>query len=240
MRTAVITPPEVAFTDFRRDLMNTHQERRPPSLFNEQSFYRAFLKDLQAAKKEVIIHSPFVTKFRSEFFKRILAQLKRRNIAVFIFTRPLEEQEVLRRVEVAAALRDYEELGAWIMFKPGYIHQKVAIIDREILWEGSLNILSQRESREMMRRINDEFAAKEVMAYLHLNHRVADGYRLQYERICHGLVVSVDQTRNLRRKFWVACAVVVAVTWLLFAFQVTIGPLQDLVAILRLLNTPLH
>ena len=240
MRTVVLSPPEVAFADYRRDLLKPKQERRPPTLYNEQSFYRAFVKDLLAAKKEVIIHSPFVTKYRSEFFKRILGQLQRRNVAVFIFTRPLEEQDALRRFEVAAALRDYKDLGAWIMYKPGYIHQKVAIIDRELLWEGSLNILSQRESREMMRRIKNQDAAREVMTYLHLDHPVADGYRMQYERLCHGIVDGADRSKYYRRMLWIACAAIVIVSWLFLLLQVTMGPLHDIVAILRLLNTPMH
>ena len=37
-------------------------------------------------------------------------------------------------------------------------HKKLAILDRKILWERSLNILSQTHSREIIRRIeNQEF-----------------------------------------------------------------------------------
>jgi phosphatidylserine/phosphatidylglycerophosphate/cardiolipin synthase-like enzyme len=159
-------------------------------LYNEQTFYKAFVKDMLEVKKEIIIYSPFITKFRSEFFKKTFEQLKRRNIAVFIFTRPLDEQEYLMRTEIKCALKDYEELGAYITYLPGFIHAKVAIIDREILWEGSLNILSQRESKEIMRRIADEDSAKQVMSYLGLNKELAEGYKFQYERLYRNLIES--------------------------------------------------
>ena len=163
-------------------------ELQKPNLFNAKTFYRAFVQDMLEADKEIVIYSPFVTKFRSEFFSDTLQKLKRRNIVVFIFTRPIEEHEYLMRTEIKCALQDYEELGAYIIHLPGFIHEKIAIIDRTILWEGSLNILSQRESREMMRRTQDEDAAKQVMAYLELNQQLAAGYKFQYERLYRSLV----------------------------------------------------
>ena len=51
-----------------------------------------------------------------------------------------------------------------IVYLPGHIHAKTAIIGQEILWEGSLNILSQQESKEMMRQIADEDSAKQIMS----------------------------------------------------------------------------
>jgi hypothetical protein len=164
------------------------QELRKLHLFDEKTFYRAFVDDLLKAKKEVVIYSPFISKFRSEFFRRTLAELRRKNICFFIFTRPLEEHDYLMRSEIKCALKDYEELGACIIYPPGLIHQKIAIIDREVLWEGSLNILSQRESHEMMRRTADEDWAMQVMKHLEINKALAEGYKFQYERLCRNLI----------------------------------------------------
>ena len=181
-----------AYKNHLRNLQNEHDaeklhELQKLDLYNEKTFYEAFVRDILEAKKEVVIHSPFVTKFRSEFFRNTFKKLQKRNIAVFIFTRPLEEQDYLMRTEIKSALKDYEELGAYIIYLPGYIHQKIAIVDREIIWEGSLNILSQRESREMMRRTADEDCAKQTMSYLGLNKELAEGYKFQYERLYRSL-----------------------------------------------------
>jgi len=157
-------------------------------LYDEKTFYRAFTKDLLNANSEVVIYSPFVSKYRSEYFAKTLIALRRRNIAVFIFTRPLEEVDYLMRSEVECAVKDYETLGACMIYLSGIIHQKAAIIDREILWEGSLNILSQRESKEMMKRTADEDIAKQVMSHLGLHKRLAEGYKYQYERLYKNLV----------------------------------------------------
>ena len=77
---------------------------------------------------------------------------------------------------------------------PGYIHAKAAIIDREVLWDGSLNILSQRESKEIMRRTVDADIAKQMLDQLGLNRKLAEGYKYQYELLYRNLV----EKRRLR------------------------------------------
>jgi len=165
-----------------------YRESRTLDLYNEKTFYPAFVKDLLGAKKEVIIYCPFISKYRSEFFRHTFEKLKYRNIAVFIFTRPLEEHELLARSEIKAALNDYGEYGACVIQLSGSIHSKAAIIDREILWDGSLNILSQRESKETMRRTLDEDMAKQMIDHLAINRKLAEGYKYQYERLYRSLV----------------------------------------------------
>ncbi len=190
-------------------------------LYNERTFYRVFVQDMLKAKKEIIIYSPFVSKFRSEFFRKSLTELRRRNICVFIFTRPLEEHDYLMRTEISCAIKDYEELGVCVFQLPGLIHEKVAVIDREILWEGSLNILSQRESREMMRRIVDENAAMQVMTYLDLNKKMVEGYKFQYERLYRSLVANSKYNFFQTIKTFLTGVIFPALLWcLLNGYQV--------------------
>jgi len=165
-----------------------YRESRILDLYNERTFYPAFIRDMLKAEKEVVIYCPFISKYRSEFFKNTLEKLRYRNIAVFIFTRPLEEHELLTRNEIKAALADYEELSVCIVQLPGYIHAKVAIIDREVVWDGSLNILSQRLSKESMRRTQDKDIAEQMISHLGLNRKLAEGYKYQYERLYRNLV----------------------------------------------------
>jgi phosphatidylserine/phosphatidylglycerophosphate/cardiolipin synthase-like enzyme len=195
---------------YKNHLRNLHNEAdseklkefRKCNLFNEKTFYREFVKDLLKAKKEVVIYSPFVTKFRSEFFKQTLEKLRSKNIPVFIFTRPLEEHDYLMRSEITCALKDYKELGVCIIYLSGFIHEKLAIIDREILWEGSLNILSQRESKEMMRRIVDENLVEQVMTHLGLSKKLAEGYKYQYEILYRNLKVNSKPSFKMKIPFF--------------------------------------
>jgi hypothetical protein len=59
-------------------------------------------------------------------------------------------------------------MGIQVLLCSGNDHRKLAIIDRKVLWEGSLNILSQTKSREIMRRIENETLALEMFEFLRL------------------------------------------------------------------------
>jgi phosphatidylserine/phosphatidylglycerophosphate/cardiolipin synthase-like enzyme len=203
-----------------RDKNNNWVPRQEPAivdnLFNEQTFYPAFTKDILAAKREVIIYSPFVSKYRADTFNGILYKLKSSNVEVFIFTRPIQEQDVGLRKQAEAVLSHYEELGANIYYLQGSIHEKVAIIDREILWEGSLNILSQRTSREIMRRTADESLALQMVRYLGLSRMLAEGYRQKYEKLYRELMEGVGKRRLFSLKPNILGIVaVVAIWWIL-------------------------
>ena len=191
------------------------QRSQTNNLYNESTFYRAFIRDLSTAKKEVIIYSPYVTKFRSNFFKQTIEKLRERNVDVFIFTRPLDEYKSVMQPQIQCALKRYEELGVWIFYPGRYIHEKVAIIDREILWEGSLNILSHRASNEMMRRTSNKDSATEVMSYIGLNKQIVIAYQLKYEILYKGLATSSTNNYMLKIKIFLAGLAIPIIAWLI-------------------------
>jgi uncharacterized protein YydD (DUF2326 family) len=92
------------------------------NLYNEMTFYPAFINDMLKAEEEVIIYSPFISKYRANFFKRTLLRLKQKNVHVFIFTRPVLEHEEYVQEEIISAIQDYKELGAHITYIEGFIH----------------------------------------------------------------------------------------------------------------------
>ncbi len=60
-----------------------------------------------------------------------------------------------------------QELGVEVLITGGH-HRKLAIIDQQILYEGSLNILSQNDSCEVMRRIYSEQLADQMLVFVGL------------------------------------------------------------------------
>ena len=81
---------------------------------------------------------------------------------------PLEHDESMSK-QAEAGIRYFEALGVQILLCSGGHHRKLAIIDRKVLREGSLNILSQTKSREIMRRIKSETTALETFEFLKLD-----------------------------------------------------------------------
>jgi phosphatidylserine/phosphatidylglycerophosphate/cardiolipin synthase-like enzyme len=123
------------------------------NLFDEKTFYQAFVTDLERCQAEVIIESPFITTERMGILWPIFKKLARRGVEVYIMTRDPSEHSQTYANQSEAEIRRFEEVGIQTLVCTGNHHRKLAIIDRNILWEGSLNILSQIKSREFMRRL---------------------------------------------------------------------------------------
>lgn len=213
-----------AFKEYLRNRENTissekSQESQISNLFNERTFYHAFTRDMLNARKEVIIYSPFVAKFRTDELKHTIEKLRKRNIEIFIFTRPIDEYETIFQPQIECALKRYEELGVCVYYLAGSIHEKIAIIDRQILWEGSLNILSQRTSKEVMRRTDNNDQAMQMMSYLGLNKKLAEGYKLIYERLYQSLKINSDQSIKAKiRVFFLGFSIAMTLWWIFLAF----------------------
>lgn len=122
-------------------------------LFDEKKFYSAFLTDLENCTEEAIIESPFITTERMMTFWPVLHKLLKRKAKIYVMTRDPSEHISKYRDQSECVIQKFEQVGIQTLICTGNHHRKLAIIDRKILWEGSLNILSQSKSREFMRRL---------------------------------------------------------------------------------------
>ena len=136
-------------------------------LFSQNSFYPALLNDLKRAKSQVIIESPFITTRRVNSLLPTLRQLRKNGVEIVINTKPYEEHEPSLYVQAQIAIKKLQEIGVLVLFTAGH-HRKLVIIDKQITWEGSLNVLSQNDSCEFMRRIYSEQLANQMLVFLRL------------------------------------------------------------------------
>lgn len=60
-------------------------------MYDEQTFYRSFEKDLYRARKSVVIESPFITLRRINELLPVITKLRRRGVFDQIITRRFSE-----------------------------------------------------------------------------------------------------------------------------------------------------
>lgn len=137
------------------------------ALFDNNTFYRAFERDLRRARQSVIIESPFITSRRMEHLLPILLKLRRKGVRVVVNTRCPEEHNEEYAIQAEDAVVVMQDLGVRVFYTVKH-HRKLAVIDDEILWEGSLNILSQSDSCEIMRRTVSPVLANKVIKFIRL------------------------------------------------------------------------
>ena len=133
-------------------------------LYDQTTFYSVFLRDLRSAKTRVIIESPFITEKRLTLLFPIVIKLRSKNVHIIINTKPFEEHEQAYQSQVIWAVGVMQDIGIEVLMTAGH-HRKLAIIDDSILWEGSLNILSQNDSCEIMRRIHSDKVVEETLRF---------------------------------------------------------------------------
>ncbi len=134
-------------------------------LYDNTNFYKMFRKDLKHAQFSVIIESPFITAKRMEELLPILRKLRQRGVRVTVNTRDPKEHDAEYERQAGLAVYEMQELGITVLYTVKH-HRKLAIIDGEILYEGSLNILSQIDSCEIMRRTVSQQLANEMVRFI--------------------------------------------------------------------------
>ena len=134
-------------------------------LLDQDSFYDALIKDLAHAKHEVIIESPFLSFKRLNHLLPIFRKLAQRKVCIIVNTKHPEEQDAEYGWQAERCIAALQELGVKVLITGGH-HRKLAIIDRRILYEGSLNILSQNDSCEIMRRMHSEQLAMQMIDFI--------------------------------------------------------------------------
>jgi len=136
------------------------------SLHDEKTFYPHFLSDLEQSQSEVIIESPFITIARMKTFWPVFRRLVARGVKVYVVTRDPREHTDGYDDQSEVEIQEFEAVGIQVLMCTGNHHRKLAIIDRKVLWEGSLNILSQAKSREFMRRLEDGGFAVDLFNFI--------------------------------------------------------------------------
>jgi phosphatidylserine/phosphatidylglycerophosphate/cardiolipin synthase-like enzyme len=136
--------------------------------YNEKVFYDAFASDINSATSSVVIESPYLTERRARQFAKLIQRKVRSGVKFHIYTRnPLHHNRLLAE-QSSIACRILKDAGARVFICDDMRHRKLAVIDALILWEGSLNILSQSNSAELMRRTNCKEQALHVLKLLNL------------------------------------------------------------------------
>lgn len=122
--------------------------------FTEDYFYQDFFEEITNCSESLTIYSPFIAHNRvtNNFNQNFFRQLLIKNIIVKIVTKPFNQHPNANRNFANSCISTWREMGILVEEKSG-MHEKIAIIDKKIIYHGSLNILSQWHSQETMLKI---------------------------------------------------------------------------------------
>lgn len=137
-------------------------------LHNEKTFYKAFSRDIKNAEFEILLESPFITIRRSNEICKLFEKIVKKGVEVRVFTRHPRYHPEDMRAQSKIGIYNLRKAGVKVITCHDMRHRKIATIDGEILWEGSLNFLSQSNSKEIMRRTESRELANQMIQFLRL------------------------------------------------------------------------
>ena len=150
----------VSVSDFINDGFDYNPEKT--NFYDEATFDKAFLADMENAKKFIIIFSAFATSRRIAFWADTFRQKIKEGVKIKCITRESSKQPG-KTDDIRKTMQDLKDIGVSIDFRHE-VHEKNIMIDGEILWHGSLNALSHtgKTEEEMLRIVSKEISLQKA------------------------------------------------------------------------------
>ena len=124
-------------------------------IFNGSTFYRPYTSDLTKAKRSIVISSPKLYRTEQNPLVTLLKELAQQGIEILITTVAENEQTAF-----------IQSKGLSVKVKPK-LSLYTTIIDKEVVWYGSINTLGYASKDDNMIKVTDIHLANELIEMIH-------------------------------------------------------------------------
>lgn len=131
-------------------------------IFDTKTFYRSFSADLTNMEHEALIISPFMRKARVLSILKFLACSHEQDVKITIITRPPEDYRSDQQDAISLLIETLRLEGITVIPRSG-VFQKYIVIDKSIVWYGSIDFLSFGNSQESIMRFENTDLAGELL-----------------------------------------------------------------------------
>ena len=138
--------------DHINDILSSVVENQ---IFNGSTFYRPYTSDLTKAKRSIVISSPKLYRTEKNPLVTLLKELAQQGIEILITTAAENEQTVF-----------IQSKGLSVKVKPK-LSLYTTIIDKEVVWYGSINTLGYASKDDNMIKMTDIYLANELIEMVH-------------------------------------------------------------------------
>ena len=124
-------------------------------IFNGSTFCRPYTSDLTKAKRSIVISSPKLYRTEQNPLVTLLKELAQQGIEILITTAAENEQTAF-----------IQSKGLSVKVKPK-LSLYTTIIDKEVVWYGSINTLGYASKDDNMIKVTDIYLANELIKMIH-------------------------------------------------------------------------
>ena len=139
-------------------------ERKPDDrfIYDSETYSEVFRGDLINANAEVMISSQYVSTPGSERLIRIYFAMKSKDASISLITYPASHYSDDIKDRIENIHKRLNMAGIKVLFAD-YIPSRYAVIDKEILWYGSMNLVSNIKEDDDEMRIVSRSVAKALI-----------------------------------------------------------------------------
>lgn len=137
---------------------------RVTDIHDERQFYETFADHLRTAQHSIWMWAPW-TAGRIRSVLPLLADATRRGVAVVVFVR--DPSDSGQKNATSQKYVDELRRAVTTVVEVHTLHQKIVVVDERLVLLGSLNVLSQSNSREVMLVMQGECFARKLLDHEH-------------------------------------------------------------------------
>lgn len=132
------------------------------AIFDKKSYEEVYLKDLTESNKNVIISSPGINVRKVKQLIALIEKRQEAGISVAVLTLSPESYPEKRIEKTRELVEQLVDAGIKVIGRSA-MHEHYAVIDEEIVWYGSMNLLSREKEDDNLMRVLSREIAQELM-----------------------------------------------------------------------------
>lgn len=161
--------PNIIF-DRKKNVIEGNEFSGKHIVCREEDFYDLFLRDIRSFEERIVIYSPFMTENRISILLPSFVDAISLGKSIIVVTKPPSDRGKAESEHYKKCEKILKEVGVSIIHKKG-MHEKLILIDSNVVWIGSLNVLSFTGSTgEIMQRHDDKSLTVEYEKLLTIEH----------------------------------------------------------------------
>ena len=142
----------------------TDKQEIANSIFDSQNYFDVFEKDVVSASKSIVISSPSFSFKKVNWLCAESEHLQLRGVSVVVLTLEPEDYPEDGRDQHKSHIEHLISSGVNVVPRHKY-RERFAIIDKSLVWYGSMTLLSNEKEDDSLMRINNPVIAEELLEF---------------------------------------------------------------------------
>ena len=138
------------------------EKQNANAIFGMDTYEKVYERDLLEANKEIIISSPGLNQAKVNSFVKLIKPRQEDGVKITVVTLDPEGYPEEKIEDTKALVQILKNCGVKVKLQD-YMHEHFAIVDDEIVWYGSMNLLSRAKIDDNLMRVKSKDAAQELL-----------------------------------------------------------------------------